>query len=315
MSQYWLCDNWTTPVGTHQVHFDSPDHVCRLLYDLLHQTGDRTLPLMSMRNILAKESASKQLAWAPEHQIVQTLAQQIWTGHLRIAESFSSTSHGEWIPLKQRKEEAKPFLAPEASLSWVEFRVVWESDGEPVRQLPLVVVTPDGNRSTKQTDGGGKVRMDNVADGTCEVQSRFSGVTIDDCVTYLGETVEGSPKGESSAEDRCRNPKAIVLIEEHKVKTGETLASIAENAGMTWKDLAKFNWRTDDPDEVNRYLRRAVGCYKRTKDGKNCIFNDRNNPGIILVPKAWKVQGLNTGACYTFMVRPSKKRPRFLFSV
>jgi LysM repeat protein len=46
------------------------------------------------------------------------------------------------------------------------------------------------------------------------------------------------------------------------VHSGDTLVSIAKDYGMTWKELARFNWDTDDPRKINRYLYLEVGCRK-----------------------------------------------------
>ena len=61
----------------------------------------------------------------------------------------------------------------------------------------------------------------------------------------------------------------IVTVERHKVRSGESLDSIAKSAGLTWQDLATFNWGTADPDEINLRLRDDIGCTKKTADGVN----------------------------------------------
>ena len=85
---------------------------------------------------------------------------------------------------------------------------------------------------------------------------------------------------------------AIVQVEAHKVKSGETLESVAKQAGLKWQDLAFFNWGTKAPAEINKQLEAAVGCTKKTADGQNFIFDDADSPGIIYIPKQWKLPGL-----------------------
>src|SRR5688572_27924605 len=85
---------------------------------------------------------------------------------------------------------------------------------------------------------------------------------------------------------------------EHRVRAGETLASIAQTHGLTWQDLTKFNFGTDVPREVNRYLHEVVGCTKRTKDGKNYRFSDSDVPGIIYIPKTPRPLTLATGTSH-----------------
>ena len=87
------------------------------------------------------------------------------------------------------------------------------------------------------------------------------------------------------------------VVEEHSVATGETLAGIAAGAGMSWKELAEFNWGTSQPKEINRFLRDVVGCTKMTANRKNYVFDDFDDPGIVLVPVEWKETGWrSTGA-------------------
>lgn len=47
----------------------------------------------------------------------------------------------------------------------------------------------------------------------------------------------------------------------YKVKDGETWGSVANMFGLDVKKLIKFNFQTDDPGEVNWYLRVKVGCH------------------------------------------------------
>jgi len=85
----------------------------------------------------------------------------------------------------------------------------------------------------------------------------------------------------------------IVIAEKHKVKTGESLDGIAKANGLTWQKLADFNWGTTEPNEINRCLKNRVGCTRKTADGKNYIFDSSDDPGILYVPKPWRLSGLD----------------------
>jgi hypothetical protein len=74
------------------------------------------------------------------------------------------------------------------------------------------------------------------------------------------------------------------LSRSYKVKDGDTWVSIARKNSLDTWDLIEFNFKTRDPDEVNWYLRRFVGCKKQTRDGKNWIFGSGDDPGIIYIP-------------------------------
>jgi hypothetical protein len=101
----------------------------------------------------------------------------------------------------------------------------------------------------------------------------------------------------------------LVPFTEHHVQTGETLASIAEKYGLTWQDLAQFNFGTSVPDKVNRCLHEYIGCTQRAKDGKTYLLSDEDVPGILYVPKALDPLTLAAGKRHRIQV----KRPR-LFS-
>lgn len=100
----------------------------------------------------------------------------------------------------------------------------------------------------------------------------------------------------------------ILVIEKHKVKSGETLKSLAESHGLTWQQLALFNWNTSDPDEINIHLRENVGCRSRTADGNNYVFTNEDSPGIVYIPSKFVKAGLATGRTHTIHVRPFAAR-------
>lgn len=93
----------------------------------------------------------------------------------------------------------------------------------------------------------------------------------------------------------------IAEIEKHRVRSGETLASLATAAGLTTAELARFNFGTDCPAEVDKHLRDDVGC---TRDAKgDLVFDDNDDPGIILIPKTFARTGLLTDQLHTIWVR------------
>src|SRR3569623_970173 len=82
---------------------------------------------------------------------------------------------------------------------------------------------------------------------------------------------------------------------EHKVKSGETLEGLADKNGVTWQQLALFNYSTDMPADVPRCLHVYSGCTRRTADGKIYVFSDGDVPGILYIPKPVKPLSLPTG--------------------
>ncbi|MBZ5626547.1 MAG: LysM peptidoglycan-binding domain-containing protein [Acidobacteriia bacterium] len=97
-------------------------------------------------------------------------------------------------------------------------------------------------------------------------------------------------------------------FEEHKVKTGESLDSIAKKHGITWEQLSQFNWETSEPKQINECLHEFVGCRQKTKDRNNYIFTSKDNPGIIYVPVKSPHYKLATGKTHRIQViRPHLK--------
>jgi LysM repeat protein len=70
----------------------------------------------------------------------------------------------------------------------------------------------------------------------------------------------------------------------YKVKDGETWGSVANMFGLDVKKLIRFNFQTDDPGEVNWYLRVKVGCHLH--DAINWKFSKEAAPGYIYHPAA-----------------------------
>lgn len=98
--------------------------------------------------------------------------------------------------------------------------------------------------------------------------------------------------------------KYLVKVKEHKVKDGDSIKSVAEENGLTWQELAKFNWGTDNPNEINVQLRDKVGCTEKTKDGNNYIFSSSDDPGIIFIPMDFPKKGFGTNQTHNFTVSP-----------
>lgn len=68
------------------------------------------------------------------------------------------------------------------------------------------------------------------------------------------------------------------------VLNGDDWRSIASAHDISVRSLIWFNFHTLNPDEINWYLRRNVGCNKMTVDGLNWVFSTDANPGIIYIP-------------------------------
>jgi len=64
----------------------------------------------------------------------------------------------------------------------------------------------------------------------------------------------------------------------------DTWISVGRQYNVDVKKLIWFNFQTENPDEVNWYLRRNVGCNVPTPNGRNWMFSDSASPGFIYLP-------------------------------
>lgn len=69
----------------------------------------------------------------------------------------------------------------------------------------------------------------------------------------------------------------------YRVADGDTWGTVAARYSLDPKALIKFNFKTNNTDEVNWYLRQTVGC-KVTRDGLNWAFSSSADPGVIYIP-------------------------------
>jgi len=194
---------------------------------------------------------------------------------------------------------------PQKKLTWIEFQIVWDDTGLPAANVRLVVKDPNGEEKFSDTNSQGTIRLDEIDPGSYDLRCDLKGASANDTVHFAGMGKPAAAKASSDGRPRPRTGTfRIAKVEQHKVKKGESIDGLAKGVGMTWKELAKFNWGTDSPDEINKNLAGKVGCTKKTKDGNNYVFDDSDNPGIVLIPSKWEQLGLATGDKHILRVKP-----------
>jgi hypothetical protein len=182
--------------------------------------------------------------------------------------------------VRVRKIQPKPLM-----LHDVELRVVWDDSGEPVQNLPIVI-----DNNVVCTDSSGIVRIDRARARSCKAQCNLDGVALEECVLFAGTGEKTSTYNRTEDEkqgDRTRTakPKAIVLCETRKVKSSETIESVAKEAGLAPENLSYFNWKTRE--------------YKG--------LDDAEDAGIIYLPMQWSMKGLDTKQKHVIRVRPVRR--------
>jgi hypothetical protein len=279
------------------------------------------------RAIRPGSSAGPKLAvvkTATKHDVLSDVAEMIAEGELGVAEEmarFNPPTKLDEIQPPAPVPPPPPLPPGPKSLTWVEFVVVDDVSDEPVNWVRLVVRTPDGNQNYHTTNAEGLVRIEELERGTCDVWCELKNPQKSDVLAFrgMGAAREGADgNGQEEGEQEAAKPTTmrIAEVEEHKVKSGESLDGLAKKAGMTWKDLAKFNWGTDVPAEINKHLRAEVGCRRKTADKKNYVFHDEDDPGIVLIPRKWEETGLATAERHVIRVaRIGDRECPFKFSV
>jgi hypothetical protein len=96
---------------------------------------------------------------------------------------------------------------------------------------------------------------------------------------------------------------------------GDTLKSIAEGETatgnpMTWQDIARFNWGTDDPKIAEEMLRDELGCYLRGEDKRFVFAADCVVRTQLLIPVPFKKSGLSTTKTHTLKVKKQPPPPK-----
>jgi phage baseplate assembly protein gpV len=193
--------------------------------------------------------------------------------------------------------------------------VVIDHDDRPIRGAVLTVRLADGSQTNHTTGGDGSVVISQAPIGSCTPvvdpgQLAFA-TTLELVDVSLREPSPAVPDGPP-----YERGLRIAEVEHHRVRSGETLAGLAEAAEMTWQELARFNFDTDEPTKINAKLRALVGCRTMTNDGRNYQFSDDDEPGIVYIPKRWQRAPLDTGQTHILYVRPLQRPLRSVaFSV
>ena len=137
----------------------------------------------------------------------------------------------------------------------------------------------------------------------------MTGFRLDDCAVVVGWGLAPLERQETPKRDRPTDThiRRLVEISEYHVRNGDSQASLATRAKMSWADLAYFNWGTRGPEEVDQHLLLEVGCRKKGRNG-GFVFSDADKPGIILIPKPFSHDGLSAGIKNVLRVKPLERR-------
>jgi len=279
-------------------------------------SGD-PLNVSVLRRALGEEIGYQRVNRLRDPQVVEHLAGCMCRGRIRVAVLSSSREVvkprlvRDWtMHTKAMADDEPSSLGPTAAErltnQWIKLLVVDDATGQPIPRVSLAISLPGGTETDRQTDARGEIEIRDLASGLCHVTSPIANATREQTLAFveLGERDgNGTHAREASAPAAVHSENlCIAEINEHKVKTGESLASIAQGNGLPWQDLAEFNWGTSVPDEINDHLRDDVGCRAKTPDGYNYLLRSDDEPGILYIPRPWRRSGLATGQTHTIRV-------------
>jgi len=267
-----------------------------------------------LRELLAEETRVASLQNVSDREVLTQLARRIADGQLRL-EMF--TPPPPRVPVGLELPDSPPPIPPkpEKNVSWLELQVLWADTGVPVPSVSFKITPFGASKKTHRTNSEGIIRLDPIKKGDCLIESDSSGATYSSTITGRPGDIPTAPATPTKAHAEKNPPEyKLVDLRAYKVKTGDTLESVANRVSISWHDLAKFNWGTDDPERINRHLRWDVGCSKKAKDGKNYLFDDSDDPGVIFVPEPWKVTE-SSGQKVVVLVKKAASVKPWIFSV
>jgi hypothetical protein len=278
---------------------------------LLAAFSGNTDAMQRLRRLLAETIPTLDAHRLSDQQVIAHVAVLVQHGPVCVAE--------KWRPRKtlveatEPEEAAPPPKTTKRKLTWIEILTINDLTGDPLPWVRMQLTLPTGDKDYYTTDKDGLIRVEDLDPSTCDAKCDLDNAQLADTLAFvaMGKKTD-QPKFKSGSLPDNSSIKRIAEIEEHKVKKGETLDALAKKAGMTWEDLAMFNWGVSTPGEINEKLRDEVGCTKKTKDGANYVFDDSDNPGIVFVPKKWEETGLATGKQHVVRVKPAGLFPIML---
>ena len=256
-----------------------------------------------LRSLLTEYAGAQTARRLTTDQVLGQIARLVAERRIGLVELYGSRRSAIAAEPEEGATEKAAAQAPRASSrTWIEFQVVDHATGQPIPMVLLTVTLPSGVTEDHTTDSNGLVHIADISPGECEVTCSLHELGLEQALNFvaMGES-KASPSAAPGAGREAIN-RRIAIVKEHRVKTGESLAGLAQQAGLKWQALAKFNWGTDVPKEVNKHLRDDVGCTKKTRDGRNYSFDSADEPGIIYIPSKWQESRLASSKRHTIRV-------------
>ncbi len=237
----------------------------------------------------------------------------------------------QWPEVKKApKIELKAEAAPkptERPTSWIRLKVVDDITSKPISGVDLTVKCPDGSSQRLATNDDGVGEIKNIKAGTCTASAAIEGAHFHNTLAFAdkGTSPSGKPQpptipGKTETSHEGSWSTVILQVKEHRVQAGETLQDVARKASLSAPQVAKFNWGTDEPDEVLAFMKAYVDCAEdfggKDKSKANPFtaqFTGKEDPGVIYLPRKWELADLATEKTHTIRVRQLQLALKFWY--
>lgn len=220
------------------------------------------------------------------------------------------------LPLAEEEEPEEEAVAKDNEPFRCSVQIVLDTTDDPLPDIKLSLRLADGTEVEVKTDSGGLAELDDAVKGSFGVTGALQDATMDKTYTFVKSGALPSSETAANGDDQQEPPPGtwIARVKAYRVRTGDTLESIAAAHGTTADRLAYFNWSSIDEAEINSHLHYDVGCTVTEEDGKTYVLDDSDTPGIIYVPQPWAANGLPHDQTYIVRVRPLQEPVALLFS-
>lgn len=197
-----------------------------------------------------------------QDRALQEVASKLAREQIKLARRVAY--HVDVAGEKKAEEAAAPAAQDAPKKTWIRLKVVDDKTGEPIPDVMLKVTLPDDTEQEAKTDGAGQVRFDGIRPGTCSATSPHKGAVWDEVLPFAemgrlpssasppAQSGQSKPAGASAVD--ARGPFKILHVDTHDLGDDETLDEVAASNGLSFDELATFNWETTDRDEIEELL-------------------------------------------------------------
>ncbi len=329
---YILPNNATADSESRTIRYSITEEAERLIAISISCTGE-TNQLQSF--LSGKHHGS---VWScSDKELQKHTAEQIINREIVIvARSSSEHGHGTFAgetPIEPLSDKFRfTFSLPCFGSSALTYKIVEDQSGDIIPGVFLKVTLMDNRFIELASKREGKIEIEKVKRGVtgfdldvskifgATLENTFAYVTVDSKPTQPEDEEADSPNNAERVHARLRSKKRnefryIADIIEHKVAAGETLTSIAEANGSTFRDISFFNWGEYERKKIWKLMERDIGCSEKTPDGRDFQLTGEEDPGIVYIPVPLSVTDLETNMEHTIRVKRVGFKLTYLYQI